>query len=144
MRRPAQLRSPRCATLSAAGASRRQERSKTEGSHDQSSRRSGRAVVKPLFEFRNYGLQLPHHWSTISNGAAFGMRHATPPTEGFFFNAQASTSPLLRLRCGFSVFELRASFQFFFAVRWAAHLFRPRYRLTIAKGKSSTLIEKVA
>jgi hypothetical protein len=29
-------------------------------------------LVKPLFEFRNYGLQLPDHWSTIANGAAFG------------------------------------------------------------------------
>jgi hypothetical protein len=25
-------------------------------------------LVKPLFEFRNYGQQLPHHWSTISRG----------------------------------------------------------------------------
>ena len=29
-------------------------------------------LVKPLFEFRNYGQQLPYHWSTISNEAAFG------------------------------------------------------------------------
>jgi hypothetical protein len=29
-------------------------------------------VVEPLFEFRNYGQQLPHHWSTISNESAFG------------------------------------------------------------------------
>lgn len=29
-------------------------------------------LIKPLFEFRNYGQQLPYHWSTISNGAAFG------------------------------------------------------------------------
>jgi hypothetical protein len=29
-------------------------------------------LVKPLFQFRNYGQQLPHHWSTISNEAAFG------------------------------------------------------------------------
>jgi hypothetical protein len=29
-------------------------------------------VVNPLFQFRNYGRQLPHNWSTISNGAAFG------------------------------------------------------------------------
>lgn len=34
-------------------------------------------MVKPLFEFRNYGLQLPHHWSTISNGAAFGTDYFT-------------------------------------------------------------------
>ncbi|MGY2167503.1 DUF1254 domain-containing protein [Pseudomonas gingeri] len=29
-------------------------------------------VVTPLLQFRNYGQQLPHHWSTIGNGAAFG------------------------------------------------------------------------
>ncbi|MEN0105487.1 MAG: DUF1254 domain-containing protein [Pseudomonas sp.] len=29
-------------------------------------------VIDPLLQFRNYGLQLPHHWSTVSNGAAFG------------------------------------------------------------------------
>jgi hypothetical protein len=29
-------------------------------------------VIKPLFEFRNFGKQLPYHWSTINNGAAFG------------------------------------------------------------------------
>ena len=34
-------------------------------------------VVKPLFEFRNYGRQLPHHWSTIVNGAAFGTDYFT-------------------------------------------------------------------
>jgi hypothetical protein len=34
-------------------------------------------LVKPLFEFRNYGLQLPGHWSTIANGAAFGTDYLT-------------------------------------------------------------------
>jgi len=34
-------------------------------------------LVKPLFEFRNYGQQLPHNWSTISNGAAFGTDYFT-------------------------------------------------------------------
>jgi hypothetical protein len=34
-------------------------------------------LVKPLFEFRHYGLQLPHHWSTIVNGAAFGTDYFT-------------------------------------------------------------------
>jgi hypothetical protein len=29
-------------------------------------------LIKPLFEFRNHGQQLPHYWSTISNQAAFG------------------------------------------------------------------------
>jgi hypothetical protein len=34
-------------------------------------------LVKPLFQFRNYGEQLPHHWSTISNEAAFGADYFT-------------------------------------------------------------------
>jgi hypothetical protein len=34
-------------------------------------------LVQPLFEFRNYGQQLPHHWSTISNEAAFGTDYFT-------------------------------------------------------------------
>jgi hypothetical protein len=34
-------------------------------------------VVRPLFEFRNWGQQLPHHWSTISNEAAFGADYFT-------------------------------------------------------------------
>ena len=29
-------------------------------------------VIDPLLQFRNFGLQLPDHWSTVSNGAAFG------------------------------------------------------------------------
>lgn len=29
-------------------------------------------IIKPLFEFRNFGKQLPYNWSTITNGAAFG------------------------------------------------------------------------
>ena len=28
------------------------------------------SIVTPLFQFRNYGQQLPNHWSTISNEAA--------------------------------------------------------------------------
>jgi hypothetical protein len=34
-------------------------------------------LVNPLFQFRNYGQQLPHNWSTISNGAAFGTDYFT-------------------------------------------------------------------
>jgi hypothetical protein len=34
-------------------------------------------IVKPLFEFRNFGLQLPGNWSTIANGAAFGTDYLT-------------------------------------------------------------------
>lgn len=34
-------------------------------------------IVKPLFQFRNWGQPLPHHWSTISNEAAFGTDYFT-------------------------------------------------------------------
>lgn len=34
-------------------------------------------LVKPLFQFRNYGQQLPHRWSTISNESAFGTDYFT-------------------------------------------------------------------
>jgi hypothetical protein len=34
-------------------------------------------VVAPLFEFRNFGRRLPHHWTTIANGAAFGKDYLT-------------------------------------------------------------------
>ena len=34
-------------------------------------------LVKPLFEFRNWGQQLPDYWSTISNEGAFGTDYFT-------------------------------------------------------------------
>ena len=34
-------------------------------------------LVGPLFEFRNFGLQLPHNWSTQNNGAEFGADYFT-------------------------------------------------------------------
>jgi hypothetical protein len=34
-------------------------------------------LVNPLFQFRNYGLQLPHNWSTIANESAFGTDYFT-------------------------------------------------------------------
>jgi len=34
-------------------------------------------LIKPLFQFRNYGQQLPYNWSTISNEAAFGTDYFT-------------------------------------------------------------------
>jgi len=34
-------------------------------------------LIEPLFEFRNYGQQLSHNWSTISNEAAFGTDYFT-------------------------------------------------------------------
>jgi hypothetical protein len=34
-------------------------------------------LVDPLLQFRNYGQQLPYHWSTIAHGAAFGTDYFT-------------------------------------------------------------------
>lgn len=34
-------------------------------------------LILPLFEFRNYGIQLPAHWSTTLNNAAFGTDYFT-------------------------------------------------------------------
>lgn len=34
-------------------------------------------LVNPLFQFSNYGQQLPHNWSTISNESAFGTDYFT-------------------------------------------------------------------
>lgn len=34
-------------------------------------------IVTPLFQFRSYGLSLPHHWTTQINGAQFGTDYFT-------------------------------------------------------------------
>jgi hypothetical protein len=44
----------------------------TEGARD-----ADEKLVKPLFQFRNYGQQLAHNWSTISNESAFGTDYFT-------------------------------------------------------------------
>jgi hypothetical protein len=41
-----------------------------------------RELVGPLFEFRNWGLQLPHGWSTQVNGADFGTDYFTRTAVG--------------------------------------------------------------
>jgi hypothetical protein len=43
----------------------------------EAAREADAQLVTPLFEFRNYGLQLPGNWSTIANGAAFGTDYLT-------------------------------------------------------------------
>jgi hypothetical protein len=40
-------------------------------------READERLVKPLFQFRNYGQQLPFNWSTISNESAFGTDYFT-------------------------------------------------------------------
>ena len=51
-------------------------------------------LVEPLFQFRNWGLQLPHHWSTIDNEAAFGTDYFTRTAvarSNIFVNAPNET-----------------------------------------------------
>lgn len=51
-------------------------------------------VIDPLLQFRNYGLQLPYHWSTISNGAAFGTDYFSRTAvarSNIFVNQQKET-----------------------------------------------------
>jgi len=40
-------------------------------------KKADKELVTPLLQFRNYGLPLPHHWTTINNGAAFGTDYFT-------------------------------------------------------------------
>jgi hypothetical protein len=39
-------------------------------------------LVSPLFEFRSYGLPLPHNWTTQNNGAAYGTDYFTRTAVG--------------------------------------------------------------
>jgi hypothetical protein len=51
-------------------------------------------LVVPLFQFRNYGRQLAHHWSTIVNEAAFGTDYFTRTAvakSNIFVNAPKET-----------------------------------------------------
>ncbi|MGB9928495.1 MAG: DUF1254 domain-containing protein [Methanosarcina sp.] len=36
-----------------------------------------RELIKPLFQFRNFGIPYPYNWTTITNGAAFGTDYFT-------------------------------------------------------------------
>jgi hypothetical protein len=60
------------AVLEAAKADPKLKQAMTDGAKE-----SEATLVKPLFQFRNYGQQLPNHWSTISNEAAFGTDYFT-------------------------------------------------------------------
>ncbi len=39
--------------------------------------KADRELVDPLLQFRNWGIALPHHWTTITNGARFGTDYFT-------------------------------------------------------------------
>ena len=44
---------------------------------DDEARKCEAEVIAPLFEFRNYGRQLPDFWSTVDNSARFGTDYYT-------------------------------------------------------------------
>jgi hypothetical protein len=51
-------------------------------------------IVKPLFQFRNYGIPLPDNWTTINNGADFGTDYFTRTAvakSNIFVNQPAET-----------------------------------------------------
>jgi hypothetical protein len=51
-------------------------------------------LVQPLLQFRNWGLPLPHHWSTTSNNAVFGTDYFTRTAvarSNIFVNQPAET-----------------------------------------------------
>lgn len=60
------------AVLAAAKANPELKQAMIDGAQD-----ADEKLVTPLFQFRNYGQQLPHHWSTISNESAFGTDYFT-------------------------------------------------------------------
>ena len=60
------------AVLAAAKADPRIQQAMTDGAKE-----ADEQLIEPLFQFRNYGQQLPHHWSTISNESAFGTDYFT-------------------------------------------------------------------
>lgn len=56
--------------------------------------RADKDLIDPLLQFRNYGLQLRHNWSTVSNGAAFGTDYFTRTAvakSNIFVNKQNET-----------------------------------------------------
>ena len=60
----------------------------------QGAREADEQLIAPLFEFRNWGQQLPHRWSTISNEAAFGTDYFTRTAvakSNIFVNAPNET-----------------------------------------------------
>ncbi|KLD66186.1 hypothetical protein Y882_00480 [Dyella japonica DSM 16301] len=44
---------------------------------DDEAAKTEQAVIAPLLEFRNFGIPLPHQWTTVRNGAKFGTDYFT-------------------------------------------------------------------
>jgi len=61
---------------------------------DEAAAEAEEKLVKPLFQFRNYGLPLAHNWTTTSNNAAFGTDYFTRTAvakSNIFVNAPSET-----------------------------------------------------
>jgi len=61
---------------------------------DEEAAKADAELVTPLLQFRNYGIQLPHHWSTTTNNAAFGTDYYTRTAvarSNIFVNAPNET-----------------------------------------------------
>jgi hypothetical protein len=61
---------------------------------DDEAARADAELIAPLFEFRHYGLALPHHWSTTDNTARFGTDYFTRTAvakSNIFVNAPDET-----------------------------------------------------
>lgn len=78
--------------LAVAEAARKDQRLKAV--FDEAVAAAERELIEPLFQFQNFGRPLPHHWSTIANGACFGtdyfMRTAVAKSN-IFVNKQNET-----------------------------------------------------
>ena len=62
--------------------------------NDEEAAKADSELVDPLFEFRNWGVQLPFNWSTTSNNAAFGTDYFTRTAvakSNIFVNAPNET-----------------------------------------------------
>lgn len=57
-------------------------------------RKADTELIAPLFQFRNFGLELRHHWTTTTNTAAFGVDYFTRTAvakSNIFVNAPNET-----------------------------------------------------
>jgi hypothetical protein len=52
------------------------DRALRQGLHE-AAEEADRTLVKPLLEFRNFGIPLPHNWTTVINSAEFGTDYYT-------------------------------------------------------------------
>jgi hypothetical protein len=85
--------------------------SKLKDAMNEAAEEAEEQLVKPLFEFRNYGQQLPYRWSTISTEAAFGQtispaRQLLNPTYSSIHQTRRSTSIKISMQVGSGLMAL--------------------------------------